>query len=357
VIRVRCYSGEGVVDETIEPVHISERVADTGQLLWVDVEDPSPDDVAMLVREFEVHRLAADDLLERRQRPRLVQYPSHGVLYAKDVVVGPAGLEVRDLDVVFGDGWVVSLRRRSDGHHLTTQPPGAPPAEADPEEAQALSRAAEALRQPLSTEELARRFDRQRRADGVSDEGFFLAVLLELLVERYFDLTELVEERFDDLEEAVFAAERGDSGIERRLFRHRAILLQLRKAVSPLREAVAALARGEVTDFSDVAVIQLRDAHDNLVRLVEIVEAQRELLSGAIEANVAMISLRLNVLMKQLTSWGAILVAATLVTGVYGMNFEHMPELGWRFGYPLALAAIVAITGSLFVLFRRRDWL
>jgi magnesium transporter len=354
VIRVRCYAGDGVTEEVVEPSEISDRVDDAGQLLWVDVADPSDDDIAVLVHEFRVHQLAAEDLVERHQRPRLVQYPTHGVLYAKDCVLGPGGLDVRDLDVVFGDGWVVTLQRPGDGR------PGHPvPTSASDDAAatDASSTPAATLRDPLSTDDLARRFERQRHDDGVTDEGFFLAVLLDLLVERYFDLTEIVEERFEGLEEAVFDAERTGTDIERRLFRHRAVLLQLRKAVSPLREAVAALSRGEVSDFSEVAVLHLRDVHDNLVRLVEIVESQRELLSGAIEANVAMISLRLNVLMKKLTSWGAILVAATLVTGVYGMNFRHMPELEWRFGYPLALGAIVVITGSLYVLFRRKDWL
>jgi magnesium transporter len=345
-----------MTEEVVEPTEISERVDEKGQLLWVDVADPSPDDIATLVREFQVHSLAADDLLERSQRPRLVQYPSHGVLYVKDCVVGRDGLEVRDIDVVFGDGWVVTIQR-SVGHKRWDVDPadGMGPIRATPPVE--LDEVAEEIRSPISTDEIARRFERQRHDDGVTDEGFFLAVLLDHLVGRYFDVIDIVEDRFEGLEEAVFDADQAGGDIQRRLFRHRTVLLVLRRAVSPLREAVSSLSRGEVSDFSEVAQLHLRDVHDNLVRLVEIVESQRELLSGAIEANVAMISLRLNVLTKRLTAWGAILVAATFVTGVYGMNFEHMPELGWELGYPAALGTILVITGTLYVIFKRHDWL
>ncbi len=314
----------------MEPAAISDLMGATDELVWVDVLDPSGDEVAMLVEEFEVHHLAAEDLLQRRQRPRLEQYPTHALLTAKDCsVTGETGITITSLDVLFGDGWVITL-------HASNPDSGA----------------------SLDTAEIARRFQKQRGDEGGTDEGFFLAVLLDLLVDRYFTVVDVVEDRFEALEEAVFAATNdADDDVQRNLFLHRESLIGFRKAVSPLREALASLGRREVETFTPVAVLHLRDVHDNLVRLVEIIEGQRELLAGAIEAHLAMISLRLNVVMKQMTAWGAILVVATIITGLYGMNFEHMPELHWTLGYPFAIGLILVSTAVLHTIFKRRDWL
>jgi magnesium transporter len=330
VIRVRRYHADRTCDEDVVPTAISDLVGAADELVWVDVVDASEDEVAMLVDEFEVHRLAAEDLLQRRQRPRLEQYPTHALLTAKDCTAsGTTGITIDSLDVLFGDGWVITLHS-NDG-------------DATP---------------PLDSEEIHRRFQKQRGDDGGTDEGFFLAVLLDLLVDRYFDVIDTVEDRFEALEEAVFAVDRnGDDDVQRQLFLHREALIAFRKAVSPLREALASLVRREIETFTPVSVLHLRDVHDNLVRLVEIIEGQRELLAGAIEAHLAMISLRLNVVMKQMTAWGAILVVATIITGLYGMNFDHMPELHWYLGYPFAISMILVSTALLFRTFKRRDWL
>jgi magnesium transporter len=180
-----------------------------------------------------------------------------------------------------------------------------------------------------------------------------------MLVDRYFDVIDAVEERFEALEESVFAvaSDGEDDDLQRQLFLHRESLIAFRKAVSPLREALAILARREIETFTPVAVLHLRDVHDNLIRLVEIIEGQRELLAGAIEAHLAMISLRLNVVMKRMTAWGAILVVATIITGMYGMNFDHMPELHWTLGYPFAIGLIVVSTIVMHRSFKKRDWL
>ncbi len=329
MIRVRRYHADHTVEDEVEPTAISDLVGTTDELVWADVLDPTEDEIAMLVEEFEVHHLAAEDLLQRRQRPRLEQYPTHSLLTAKDCsATGDTGIAIASLDVLFGDGWVITLH--------ATDPDGGV---------------------PLDTDEIARRFQKQRGDDGGTDEGFFLAVLLDLLVDRYFAVVDIVEDRFEVLEAAVFAVPADGDDVQRQLFLHRESLIGFRKAVSPLREALASLGRREVETFTPLAVLHLRDVHDNLVRLVEIIEGQRELLAGAIEANLAMISLRLNVVMKQMTAWGAILVVATIITGLYGMNFDHMPELHWTLGYPFAIGLILVSTTVLYTIFKRRDWL
>ncbi len=109
--------------------------------------------------------------------------------------------------------------------------------------------------------------------------------------------------------------------------------------------------------LSDPAVLHLRDVYDHVLRAVELSEAHRDLLTGALDAHLSLVSNRMNLVMKRATSWGAILVCATLVAGIYGMNFKHMPELDWRFGYPLALGCMALISSVLYVMFKRKDWL
>jgi len=127
--------------------------------------------------------------------------------------------------------------------------------------------------------------------------------------------------------------------------------------VMPLREVLGALAREEVEWIKGEALVQCRDTYDKLLRAVDVVDDQRELIGNAVDAHLAVMSNQMNLVMKKLTAWGSIVFGATLIAGIYGMNFEHMPELHWRFGYPLALGGMAVLSYGLYRMFRRRDWL
>ncbi|HEY0399356.1 MAG TPA: CorA family divalent cation transporter, partial [Acidimicrobiia bacterium] len=148
-----------------------------------------------------------------------------------------------------------------------------------------------------------------------------------------------------------------DLSITERLYRLRHDLIGYRRIVSPLRDALNPLLRREVDFIGEEAIVHLRDVYDHVVRAIELGEAHRDLLNGALDAHLALVSNRMNLVMKKATSWGAILVCATFVAGVYGMNFKNMPELDWRFGYPMALGIMGLISLVLYVTFKRRDWL
>jgi magnesium transporter len=115
--------------------------------------------------------------------------------------------------------------------------------------------------------------------------------------------------------------------------------------------------RREVAYVSDTAIVHFHDVYDRVLRIVDLVESQRDLLTGLLEADLAVISNRLNTVMKKMTSWGAILIVATLIAGIYGMNFRHMPELRWQYGYAIALGMMAVTTFVLYRLFKKRDWL
>jgi magnesium transporter len=336
VIRVRRYFENGEVDEELDPADVSECLGQRGALLWVDVEHPTTDDIECLAKEFDVHHLAAEDLLEPRQRPRLTRFNTHFLLVVRDPWFKAGRFDSREVDLVFGDGWLITVRKPGEE--------GAP---------------------PTSCSEVVDRFERLRAQEGATDEGFLVYVFLDAVVDRFFEVSDAVEERLDRIEADIFsehprqpaAAEDDDAGITERLYWLRQDLVGFRRSISPLREALAPLLRGEAPFLTDVAVIHLRDVNDLVLRAIEVVEAQRDLLNGALDAHLSITSNRMNLVMKQATSWGAILVTATLIAGIYGMNFRHMPELDWRFGYPFVLGLMAAVTIVLYVTFKRRDWL
>jgi magnesium transporter len=203
---------------------------------------------------------------------------------------------------------------------------------------------------------MARRFERQRSEDGGSDEGFLLWALLDVIVDRYFLVTDGVDDRIDAVEEVVFS-DTTTGETPREVFDLRRALVQFRRSTSPLREVVAELLRREADCIGEAAIIRMQDVYDHVLRVIDLVESQRELVTGLLEAHLAVTSNRMNQVMKRMTSWGAILLGSTLIAGIYGMNFEYMPELDWYLGYPMALGMMLVLTVVLYTYFRRRDWI
>jgi magnesium transporter len=333
VIKVRRYLDNGDVLTDLDPEEISDCLARPGELLWVDVDDPTRDEVTFLAKEFEVHRLAAEDLLETSPRPRLGRFEGHYLLVVRDPCPGDQPFNTREIDFLFGDGWLLTVRKPGDG--------GEPPATVD---------------------DIARRFERLRHSNGVTDEGFLLYVALDVILERCTEVLDRIEDRLEALEADIFTAWPGQPNRETRtitevLHELRREYVAFRRAVGPLPEAIAPLVRGEIDFVGETAALHLRDVHDLAQRVTQEADTQRDLMNGALDAHLSLLSNRMNLVMKRATSWGAILVSTTVVTGIYGMNFRHMPELHWTVGYPLALAVMLAITITLYFTFKRRDWL
>ena len=182
------------------------------------------------------------------------------------------------------------------------------------------------------------------------------ATSFDVIVDRYFEVTDEFDDRLDTLEEAVFGDD-GQGGVPRDVFAIRRDLMEFRRAAAPIRDVVNAIIRREVSFVSDEAIVHFHDIYDRVLRIVDLVESQRDLLTGLLEADLAVISNRLNQVMKKMTSWGAILIVATLVAGIYGMNFRYMPELDWHYGYFFALGTMLVSTGGLYLYFKRKSWL
>jgi magnesium transporter len=295
------------------------KLVEGHDLLWVDVAKPSEDDLTRLQEEFGLHPLAMEDVREHHQRPKLENYPSHAF-----IVVYSSNLQ--EVNIFVGPTWVITVR------------------ESDTED------------KAWSLESARLRFDRTHPEQ--CDVGYLVYVLLDEIVDGYFDQTDRAEERLEELETLIFSDEhQNETEIQQRLFDVRRRLVRFRRAIVPLREVVGALLRKEVDWIEDHDVVLLQDVYDHVLRAIDLLDSGRELMGNAVDAHLAIISNRMNSVMKKMTSWGAILLGSTLVAGIYGMNFKHMPELRWELGYAWAVGLMVAITVVGRWYFKKKDWL
>lgn len=324
MIRAWSFRGQDAGVE-VDASAISELLGKPDSLLWVDCTHPTADDIATLTDELALHPLTQDDLRNARQRTKLGRFDDHYHVALKDCALVGDDLALREVDIVFSEGWIVTVRH--------------PDAGLDPEPAA----------------EVLDRFTRQRGEHGENDEGFFIWAILDVIVDRYFAVTDAVDEKLDAIESIVFDEERGE--IPREIFTLRRALITFRRAAGPLREVLNEFLRKEVPCIGDPALQHMQDVYDHVLRVLDLIESQRELLTGLLEGQLAVMSNRMNQVMKATSSWGAILIVATLVAGVYGMNFAHMPELSWKWGYLYALGVMGLLTLVLYRVFKRRGWL
>jgi magnesium transporter len=317
VLTARRYADGSHTD--IDADAISDCVAEEGVIVWVDVADATDADLDKLAEEFSLHPLAIEDAKHHHQRPKLERYPSHTF-----VVVYSA--ELSEVDIFVGPTWVVTVRAANEAGEVW-----------DPASAR-------------------QRFERVSR--GPRNVGVLLHTIVDELVEAYFDRLDRIEIDVEELEERIFGEElRDERAIQQALFDQRRKLIEFRRVVAPLRDVLSEVLRREVDWIDNEVLFEYQDVFDHVLRAVDLIDSQRELMGNAVDAHLAIISNRMNQVMKQLTAWGAIVFGATLIAGIYGMNFDHMPELHWYLGYPLALGMMLVLSVLLYWSFKRRDWL
>jgi magnesium transporter len=295
------------------------KLVDDPNLLWVDVLKPSEDDLKCLQQEFSLHPLAMEDVREHHQRPKLEKYPTHAfiVVYSS---------QLQEVDIFVGPSWVITVRE------------------------------SEGDAQPWSIENARQRFDRTHPEE--CDVGYLVYVLLDELVDGYFDETDHAEERIEELEDLIFSDKpQNETEVQQTLFDVRRRLLKFRRAIVPLREVVASLLRKEVDWIDDHDVVLLQDVYDHVLRAIDLLDSGRELMGNAVDAHLALIANQQNSVMKKMTSWGAILLGSTLIAGIYGMNFRYLPELRWHYGYFFALGLMLTITIVGYSYFKKKNWL
>jgi len=290
-------------------------------IVWLGMVNPEPEELHEVADRFDLPPLAVEDAMNAHQRPKLDDY-DHGffmVLHTARYLDDVEEVEFGEVCVFTGPGYVIVVRHGA---------------------ASELHSARERL---------------EENAD-LLNEGPAAAVwaVMDKIVDDYEPVMAGLENDVEEVEEAVF----GESSDEtRRIYFLRRELAEFYRAVHPLLQPLESLASHEYPSISPILREHLSDVADHVKRVEDAVATQRELLTSILQANLAVISVRQNDIVKQISGWAAIIAVPTLVASVYGMNFEHMPELKWSYGYPLALAVMVSVGFGLFRILRRAGWL
>jgi len=289
--------------------------------IWVALRDATDDELAAMQRHFNLPDLAVEDARHGHQRPKIEEYD--GSLFTVLHLVEPRGdeLHIGELAVFAGADYVLSVRDRSELSFL-------------------------GVRERCEREPELLRFG----------PSFVLYALMDAVVDRYFPLIDAFEGEIESIETHIF--ERGAAGSNvRRLYELKRRVMILRHAVAPLLEALGKLHGGRVPALSAKTQDYFRDVSDHLYRINASIDTIRDTISTAIQVNLAMVTIEHGDIGKRLAGWAAIFAVATTIVGIWGMNFEHMPELKWQYGYPVALVVIGGVCGVMYWYFRRAKWL
>jgi magnesium transporter len=294
-----------------------------GAFAWLGLFEPSAEELKRVEQEFGLHPLAVEDAVHAHQRPKLELYDDTLFFVLKPVrYIDPEEvIEIGEIMLFVNPAFVISVRH------------GKP--------------------SPLQAVRMRLDSDPDLIAHGT---GAVLYAIVDRVVDDYEPVVEGVDADIQQIEQQVFSHERGENPAQR-IYRLESEVLEFERAVTPLAAPVDRLARGHFAVTDDELRRYMRDVHDHLVRLIPQVHGFRELLSTALQANLAQITVRQNEDMRRISAWVAILAVPTAVAGIYGMNFEHMPELDSPLGYPAVLVFIVIVCLFLHRRFRRAGWL
>jgi magnesium transporter len=321
IVNCAAYAdGRRVADIDLEAV--SDYVARDGHFVWIGLHEPSEEILKKLQGELGLHELAVEDAHCAHQRPKLEEYGSCLFVVLRTATCqNDEAIAFGETHIFVGTRYVVSVRH---GDTLGY---------------------ADVRARCESTPRLLHH-----------GPGFVLYALMDSIVDRYFPVVDRLEEELERLEESVFSADL-ERDVAHRIYELKSDVISAKRAVSPLIDVCNRLFRYDQALIADEVRPYFRDVYDHVIRINESVDNLRELLTSALEANLSLVSIRQNEVMKRLAGWAAIFGAVTLMAGVWGMNFEHMPELHERWGYPFALGSMALAAGGLYTWLKRSGWL
>jgi len=293
-----------------------------GDFVWIGLSEARPAELERLAEDYSLDPLAVEDTLSGKQRPKLDEYSEHTFLLLKTVAYDTQSERVvlGDVSLYVSAAFVIAVRH------------------------------GEAL--PLKSVRDQLEANPKKIADGSTS---VVHEIVDRLVDQYMDVSSHLLEDVEQLEDSVFDDE-VPSPASRLYFVKREVI-EFRRAVLPLVEPLSKLAEGKVHNIDPKYSARFADVRDHLLKVMDEIEFMNDLIDAALHANAALIQVNQNGDMRKISAWVGIGAVPTMVAGIYGMNFEHMPELGWKFGYPLVLVGLAIVCGQLFRTFRRNRWL
>jgi magnesium transporter len=294
----------------------------SGDFVWVGLHEPTEGELADVALAFDLHPLAVEDAVHAHQRPKLERYGDSLFLILKTLwyVDETDAVETGEIHIFVGHNFIVTVRHGS-GSELHS----------------------------------ARAYLESKESVLTHGPSAVVYAVCDRVVDGYNAVVAELEVDVDEVEESVFSVARTNDSA--RIYTLKREIAEVRRAVMPLRDPMTRFATGQVSAIHQDAVPFFRDVADHLTRAAEVVDNLDGLLSTAFEAHIAGIQVRQNEDMRKISAGVGLVAVPTLVAGVYGMNFRHMPELDWYWGYPFSLALMALLVGALWVFFKKSGWL
>lgn len=321
--RTRVYRNGVLAADGFAVTEVSDYLAEPDTVVWVDFCRPGRDELVQLRDELGLHELAIDDAVSEHQRPKLDHYESHMFLSAHAVHVDPATSQLAETEVnaFINSRWIITVRKN----------------------------------ESFAMDPVLQRWDRSSDL-GKHGVSFLLYGLLDVIVDDYFDTVQFFDDYYDEVSEEIFSEHPLEPTKQKEWFLRRQALVRFHRQVVPMREAVSGLMRREHAAVSEAMYPYFQDVYDHILRVSESTDALRDLVSTIVETNISLRDYRQNQVMKKVTSWAAIIAVPTLITGYYGMNVPY-PGAGKDWGVAVSGGLVVVLSGALYALFRKREWL
>lgn len=303
---------------------ISDHLNDPDNVVWLDLEDPDKSDLGIITEELGLHPLAVDDAVNDRQRPKLDSYEDHLFLncYLTSYDVDSGELTTREVGAFVTGQALVTIRK-------------------DPQ---------------IELAPMLTMWDTARQGAAQSGVGFLLHGLIDHVVDSHFAVVQELDDAVEGLEELLFGEQGPGDALQRQTFALRKSLVQLRRVVLPMREVVNTLLRRDLGLIDEAMGPYYQDVYDHVLRAAEWTESLRDMVGSVLETNATLQGNRLNVTVRKLTAYAALLAVTTAITGFYGQNVPY-PGSGATSGFVISTTLLVGGLVTLFVFFKRRDYL
>jgi magnesium transporter len=322
ILDCAVYADGRRLDGKVQLEHAYEACREKGTFAWIGLHEPTSEEFDSIKREFDLHELAVEDAVKAHQRPKLEVYDDMVFVVLKTARYADPEevVDLGEIAIFLGEDFVITVRHG---------------------EASSLA----GVRRELENDpDLLR-----------CGPGAVLHAIVDRVVDDYMPALDGLRQDVEEVETEVFSSTRSNPA--QRIYELKREVIEFDRAAAPLVEPVERLARGIYDVVHPDVRTYFRDVNDHLLRVHEQLDSLRELLTSVLQANLAQVTVRQNEDVRRISAWVAIIAMPTMIAGIYGMNFEHMPELSWTFGYPLVVLVMLVACGSLYRGFKRAGWL
>lgn len=295
----------------------------SNQNIWINVNGLQVSDIIELGNHLGFHPLIQEDIVNTTQRPKLEEYPKHLFFILKLITYeeNTQEIEIEQISIILGDNYLVSVQEKhSDRFNI-----------------------------------IRNRIKEDKGIIRKMGIDYLAYSLIDMIVDNYFTVLEKIGDRIEEIEDDLVLNPQIETLHD--IYNLKRKMINIRKSVWPLREVISRLQRMGNTYFKETTHIYLRDVYDHTIQVIDAIETYRDLLSGMLDIYLSSISNKMNQIMQVLTIVGTIFIPLTFLAGIYGMNFQYMPELAWRNAYPTLIGVMMVITLIMILFFKRRKWL